>query len=93
MAMLIQLMNATKELKIITHKLNNFDFGARIGMLISIVSPSLTYTWLLLVNNETEVLYVMSLLFASLLYDGKNIYVCVREQHMYMITFILSKSC
>jgi hypothetical protein len=41
----------------------------------------------------TVVLFVMSLLFASLLYDGKNIYVCVREQHMYMITFILSKSC
>jgi hypothetical protein len=45
-------MNATKELKIITQKLNNFDFGARVGMLISIVSPRLTYSWLLLVNRE-----------------------------------------
>ncbi|KAK2384667.1 putative HVA22 protein g [Trifolium repens] len=32
MAMFIQLMNATKELKIITQKLNNFDFGARVGI-------------------------------------------------------------
>ncbi|WJX57011.1 hypothetical protein P8452_42611 [Trifolium repens] len=43
LAMLIQLMNATKELKRISQKLSNFDFGARIGNNISatVFGPSM----------------------------------------------------
>ncbi|WJX12541.1 hypothetical protein P8452_03032 [Trifolium repens] len=49
LAMLIQLMNATKELKRISQKLSNFDFGARIGLWLLFLQC--VRDWLILLYN------------------------------------------
>ncbi|WJX45337.1 hypothetical protein P8452_32223 [Trifolium repens] len=49
LAMLIQLMNATKELKRISQKLSNLDFCARIGLWLLFLQC--VRDWLILLYN------------------------------------------